>query len=407
MRIAQLSMHSCPLARPGERDTGGMNVYILDLAHQLEARGFCVDIFTRYHTARDPQVISIGPRTRLIHVRAGEPSEPKEELHNYVDEFSEGVESFREQEALTYSIAHSHYWLSGAAGMTLSRRWGTPHLTSFHTLAEVKNEAFPDNHESPERAATEARVTTYTDRIIAWTQGEADALTRLYGASPLRTVVLPAGVDLDLFYPRNRDQARQRLGLSPDENVLLFVGRLEPIKGPDIFLRAAGLLESKQGLRLLVVGGDQRPNEGTRLRALAAELGLADHVTFVGPVPHDELPWYYSAADLLVVPSYYESFSLVTAESLSCGTPVVASRVGGLVTLVKEGVGGRLVAPAQPRAFAAHISDLLADEPLRRTMAMAAPGTVAHLGWPAIADRIVTVYAAALQGVQDLTPCLD
>jgi D-inositol-3-phosphate glycosyltransferase len=407
MRVALLTMHSCPLGPVGERDTGGMNVYVTELARELEARDFCVDIFTRYHTPRDPEIVPVGPKTRVIHIPTGSPDEKKDVLPARVDQFVRGVHAFARREELTYSLVHSHYWLSGQAGMELSSLWSTPHLVSFHTLAETKNEAFSENSESPERAPMETRIARSADRIIAWTEHEAAALIQKYGAPAERIVIAPIGVDLRLFTPSDSLQARRRLDIKPDDDVVLYVGRLDAIKGPRVLLKAVAQLRDRPRMHVILVGGDQADGDTTRLQEFAGELGLNGQVTFAGSILHQELPWYYSAADVQVIPSYYESFSMVTAEALASGTPVIASDVGGPATLVQHGVAGYLVPPADETALAERLTEILDDVPLRKRFAEAAPATVSHLAWRSVVDRVVGVYASALEGVEEIPACVD
>jgi D-inositol-3-phosphate glycosyltransferase len=384
-----------------------MNVYVLALAQELAARRFCVDIFTRYHTPRDPEVVRVGPQVRVIHVPTANLEETKEGLHLSVPQYVEGIEAFRVREGLDYGLVHSHYWLSGQAGIDLSRQWRVPHLTSFHTLAEVKNEAFTDNTEAAQRAPTEARVAAKADWTIAWTQHEADSLVRLYGASPSRIAVVPIGVDTSLFQPQDRVEARRRLGIPLDGEVVLFVGRFDPIKGVRLLPEIASCLRDRPQLRLLAVGGDQMPGETGRLLQHAHDLGVEDKLCVLPPAPHEELPWYYSAADVQIVPSYYESFSMVTAEALACGTPVVASNVGGPASLVKDGLSGFLTPPGDAEALATKVRGLLDNEDMRRDMAAHARETVTHLAWPAVTDRITQLYAASLDNAASLTACMD
>ena len=407
MRIALLTMHSCPLGPAGERDTGGMNIYVTELARQLEARDYCVDLFTRYHTPRDPEIVRLGPKTRVIHITAGSPGEKKETLSAHVGQFVRGVEGFAHREELTYSLVHSHYWLSGQAGLELSASWSIPHMVSFHTLAEMKNEAFADNTEIPERAPMEARIAGSADRIIAWTEHEATSLVEKYGAPAERIAVAPIGVDLERFSPGDPLRARDRLGIDPGAEVILYVGRLDAIKGSRVLLGAVARLRDRPGLRVIIVGGDQADGDGASLRELAGELGLNGQLVFAGSILHEELPWYYNAASVQVIPSYYESFSMVTAEALASGTPVIASDVGGPATLVQHGVTGYLVPPADEAALAERIAEVLDDPTLRRRFSEAAPATVSHLAWKSVADRVVGVYASALEGAEEIPACVD
>ncbi len=407
MRVALLTMHSCPLGLAGERDTGGMNVYVTELARELESRGYCVDIFTRYHTPRDPEIVPIGNKTRVVHVPAGPPEAKKDALPAYVDQFVNAVQAFIAREGRDYHLIHSHYWLSGQAGIALAARMQTPHVMSFHTLAQTKSEAFPLNREHPERAPMETKIAASADRIIAWTEHEATALREKYGVAANRITIAPIGVDLDRFSRKEQSVARRRLGIDPDDEVVLYVGRLDAIKGPRVLLHAASKLRDRARLRVMMVGGDQDDGDSARLREFAEEKGLNGRVTFTGSVLHEELPWYYSAASVQVVPSYYESFSMVTAEALASGTPVIASNVGGPATLVQHGVAGYLVPPADETALAARIAQILDDRTVRERFSQAAPATVAHLTWESIAGQIVDIYASALEGAEEIPTCIE
>ena len=321
-RLALLSVHGCPVARLGERDTGGMNVYLRQVAMELGRRGNKVDVYTRHHEPGDAQVIDLGDNARVIHLKAGPYSETKVGLHRYIREFLANLYLFQQSEGTTYDLVHSHYWLSGWAGTELSRRWDVPHVTTFHTLAKRKLEAREGERESQIRIEAESRIMRAVDAIVVSTEQERQDLSRLYQVPPSMVSVIPAGVDLKLFRPLDRARARQSLGLT-ENRVILSVGRIEPLKGLDIPIRAMARLDDATDARLLIVGGDPgRDSELKRLRSMAAQMGLRDVVTFAGAKDQTELPTYYSAADVFVLPSYYESFGLVALEAMACGVPV-------------------------------------------------------------------------------------
>ncbi|HEY8489457.1 MAG TPA: glycosyltransferase, partial [Dehalococcoidia bacterium] len=329
-RIAFLSMHTSPLARLGGREAGGMNVYVRELARRLAAAGFPVDVFTRRTDPAQPETVALAPGARVVHVAAG-PAEPLEKgaLPPYAAAFAEGVAAWAEGHGLAYAAVHSHYWISGLAGRSLARRWDVPHVVMFHTLGEVKNRARATEHEPNSRIRAEALLAAEADRIVCAHADERDLLARYYGADPARVAVAPLGVDLGRFRPLDRPAARRALGLPAGGRVVLFVGRIEPLKGIDVLLHAVARLEDREEVTTLVVGGDERSEpELHHLRELARALEIAPRVRFEGPVEHERLPRYYNAADVCVVPSYYESFGLVAVEAMACGTPVVASRVG-------------------------------------------------------------------------------
>jgi D-inositol-3-phosphate glycosyltransferase len=395
-RIAMLTYHSCPTATLGERDAGGMNVYVLYLTRWLAKLGVEVDIFSRRHDPSDPQIEIIAPGARLIHLDAGPPQATKEELSQYLPIFQSKLEEFARAEASTYDVIHSHYWLSGHVGMALAETWGVPHIATFHTLAEIKRLVLGEGVDAPQRAATERRVATNAQAIVVSDQHEVDALVRLYEAPRQSIHVIPCGVDAALFRPMDRRQAREALSLDGNPT-LLFVGRLDPLKGLDVLLHIIAALEDST-VRLLVVGGDPATGaEGRRLAALAETLGLAAQVRFEGVVPQENLPLYYNAADALVMPSYYESFGLAALESMACGTPVVAARVGGLASLVRDWDTGCLVAGHCPDSFAQRLEVILRHPDLRDSMGQAARRYAEEFSWSAVAREMLALY----QGLPD------
>lgn len=380
------------MARLGERDAGGMSVYIRSLAQGLGKQGIQVDVFSRRHDVKDPFIVEMGEGARLIHVEAGPPEAEKTDIAEYLPTFIENVKSFVSDEDTEYDLVHSHYWLSGPAGIELAQTWNKPHVATFHTLAEVKRQARSGLEDPAERSSIERWVAAETDAIVVSDGHERDFLARLYDASPEKVAVVPGGVDIDLFHPRSKEEARARLGLNGDK-VILCVGRLDPLKGIDLALGSAALLEDREHVKVVLVGGDlEKDPEVQRLSDLAEALGISDRVRFEGAVPHDELPWYYSAADLLMVPSYYESFGLVALEAMACGTPVVAARVGGLPSLVRDGETGYLVPWHCPEPFAERLEVLLAHDDLRDHMGQAAFRRAQGMAWEGVVQRFATLY---------------
>ena len=391
-RLAFLSLHSCPAARPGRRDTGGMNVYLLQVARQLGRAGVRVDIFTRHHDPADPQVISIGENARVVHIRAGSTGQRKENLHAAVPEFVANLEDYARLCGARYDLLHSHYWLSGMAGSQLSQALGVPHVATFHTLGKLKLQARPGENESAVRIDAETTLLRSVDGVVVSTRAEAEEMIRLYGVYPGRVAVIAPGVDLDVFWPRDRTLARERLGVT-EPGVVLYVGRLEPLKGLDILVRAVADLAMVDTTRLLVVGGDPDSDELVgELGSLARSVGVAERVTFAGSVPQQDLPWYYSAADVLVLPSHYESFGMVALEAMACGTPVVVSRVGGLKTFVRNGESGYLVPWRCSDPFSQQIEMILASPSLRRAMGDAALSAARGMGWSGVSSRMMDFY---------------
>ena len=398
-RIAIVSVHGCPAAKPGSGDAGGMNVYIRKVAQELSDRGISVDVFSRSHDPAEPRIVRMAERARVVHVDAGDPSDDKVELPRTLPAFVCAVLDYTRGQGLSYDLVHSHYWLSGRAATLLARQWKAPHVTTFHTLAEIKKRARAGEKEPEERSLGEAKVIRSADSIVAFSRHERDAMVRFYGALPGKIEIIPCGVDVELFRPVARDEARQKLGLG-DGGVVLFVGRLEPLKGVDILLKAVAQLERAEDTTTIIVGGDLAEDaEMERLKSLSRELGIAERVSFLGRLAQPELPLYYSAADVSVLPSYYESFGLVALESMACGTPVIASRVGGLPTIVKDGLNGYLIPWRCPEPFADGLDVLLSNAAIRKAMSEASRRTAKSMGWPAVVDSLIHAYRGLLAPV--------
>ena len=406
-RVATLSVHTSPLDQPGTGDAGGMNVYVLEASRRLAELGVAVDIFTRATSSALPPVVEVAPGVLVRHVVAG-PYEglAKADLPAQLCAFtSEVLRVEAQHDAGYYDLVHSHYWLSGEVGRVAAARWGVPLVHSAHTLAKVKNASLADG-DTPEplgRLVGEDRTVAQADRLVASTPDEARQLRELYGARADQVVTVPPGVDLELFRMADASAARTRLGVPPDAVVLLFVGRIQPLKAPDLLLRAVPpLLERVPGLRrrlrVLVVGGPSgtgldRPEA---LHKLAARLGIADLVRFEPPAPPDRLADFYRAADVTVVPSHSESFGLVALESQACGTPVVAAAVGGLPTAVRDGVSGLLVDSHSPDDFAAVLDRVVTEPGLRARLSHHARAHAERFSWERTADGLLAAYRGAL-----------
>jgi D-inositol-3-phosphate glycosyltransferase len=315
----------------------------------------------------------------------------KNVVFDSLPEFVGRIRRFAAESGLHYHYIHSHYWLSGWVGRLLSHTWDAPHVTTFHTLARVKNRALDAPAETERRGEIEQRIAAQADGIIVSSDHERHLLVDLYDATREKIHVVPPGVDLSLFRPVEKLAAKARLGLTGRE-VVFAVGRMDPVKGFDVLIRAVPLLRRHRSLRLILAGGPLGDGEHRRLTHLVASLGVEDRVSFVGPIRQADLPAYYSAADVVVVPSHYESFGFVAAEALACGTPVVASRVGGLPTVVHDGVNGLLVPWRKPEAFAERISLLLRDPDLRGRLAANARPSVEGIGWSAAAAKTIEIY---------------
>jgi D-inositol-3-phosphate glycosyltransferase len=403
-RVAMLSVHTSPLEQPGTGDAGGMNVYVVEVARQLARRGVEVEIFTRTTTADLPPTVELEPGVLVRHVTAG-PYEGlgKEDLPGQLCAFAAGVMRTGAHEPEGhYSLVHSHYWLSGQVGWLAADRWQVPLVHTMHTMARVKNLhlAEGDTPEPAGREIGEVQVVEAADRLIANTLGERHELIELYAADPDKVVVVPPGVDLSLFAPGDKRAARSATGLPHDAKVLLFVGRIQPLKAPEVLVKAAAELLARHPdwrgeLVVAVVGGPSGSGlaHPQALQELADGLGVAPQVRFVPPVPRTELAQWYRAADLVVVPSHSESFGLVAVEAQACGTPVVAARVGGLPTAVGE--AGVLVDGHDPRVWADTLDALLHDPERRDALSHKAIEHAALFGCDRTTERLYEVYVEA------------
>jgi D-inositol-3-phosphate glycosyltransferase len=411
-RIAMFSVHTCPLATLGGKETGGMNVYVRDLARELSQRGIAVDVFTRSQSPTIPRISTgrLGESGRVIHIPAG-PERPynKDLVFDHLPEFVRRVGDFALRENLRYDLIHSHYWLSGWAALDLRATWCVPVIQMFHTLGEMKNRVAqtPQERESPRRIEAEGHVMRFADRLVAATPLEKGQMSWLYGADADKISVVPAGVDLSLFRPVPRAEAKRRVGIPPQHRMILFVGRIQPLKGIDTLIRAMQRVinqypEFRQDLCVAIIGGDPNPDsemeqaEFERLNRLRAELGIGDLVTFLGAKDQDTLVYYYSAAEMVVMPSHYESFGMVALEAMACGTPVIGSDVGGLSFSIEDGFNGFLVPGQDPDALADKIALLLRHSTLRDHLGEQAICWAGRYGWTYIADEILDVYALVL-----------
>jgi len=394
-RVAYLSIHTCPLARPGSGDAGGMNVYIDGLARTMAGRGVGVEVFTRQREAGARGVVEVTDGYRVVHV---DTADEGGDLSAVVNGFTAGVIDWAAGNGATYDVIHSHYWLSAWAGVVIQDRLGIPLANSFHTLGRVKNASrrHDDAPASLFRIATETEVIARSGCVVASTPAEAAELIEHYRADPERLCVSPPGVDHRLFRPGDRARARSLLGASSQGPLVLFAGRIQPLKGLDVAIRAfAGVAGALPEARMLVVGGasgERGPQEMAAMLDLVAELDLADRVAFHPPLPHDRVPVAYQAADVVVVPSRSESFGLVAAEAQACGVPVVASRVGGLPYVVVDAETGILVDGWEPAEYAAALLRILGDPVTAAAMARAAVSSSEQFSWVKTADRLLELY---------------
>lgn len=421
LRVAMVSVHTSPLEQPGTGDAGGMNVYVLELSRALARRGAQVEIYTRATTSAQPKVTDAEPGIRVIHVSAG-PYEglDKNDLPGQLCAFAAGVlraEAHRPEG--WYDVLHTHYWLSGQVGWLAAERWDVPLVHTMHTMARVKNASLApgDAPEPHGRIIGEEQVVAESDALVANTEQEAADLVRDYHADPDRVRVVQPGVDLDVFSPppdvaaddpadrvrrraAQRAELRERLALPVDRKIVLFAGRVQLLKGPDVLVRALGERVWEEGdgqppLLVVLGGASGRPTAVRELEALAYQEGVAAHVLVRPPVPQQVLADYFRAADLVAVPSHSESFGLVAAEAQATGTPVVAAAVGGLRTVVEDGVSGVLVPDHEPESWALVLKGLLDDETLRARLAVGARASATRFGWDRAADEILDVYEQA------------
>jgi D-inositol-3-phosphate glycosyltransferase len=413
-RIATLSVHTSPLDQPGTGDAGGMNVYIVETSRRLAEAGVEVEVFTRATSSDLPPVVELAPGVTVRHVTAG-PFEGlgKDDLPAQLCAFTSGVlRAEAMQEAGHYDLVHSHYWLSGQVGWLAKDRWGVPLVHTAHTLAKVKNANLADG-DKPEplaRVIGEEQVVVEADALVANTADEAEQLVSRYGADPYRVATVPPGVDLRRFSPGSHADARRQFGFAQDAVVLLFVGRIQPLKAPDVLLRAAAeMLAVDPSLRsrlvVAVCGGPSGSGleEPEHLQRLAVGLGVDDVTRFLKPLPPDRLADLYRAADLVVVPSHNESFGLVAVEAQACGTPVVAAAVGGLVTAVADGVSGLLVAGHDPVDYAAALRRVIRDPDLQQRLSQGAVRHAAAFSWERTAEGLLAVYSDAMVAAQPMT----
>jgi D-inositol-3-phosphate glycosyltransferase len=409
-RVATLMVHTSPLDQPGAGDAGGMNIYVVESAERMAAMGVSVDIFTRRHNPDLPDIVELSPGVRVRHLNIGACSATKEELPALIPNLTDAFSTVLENEK--YDVLHSHYWISGKVAMPVAKKFGIPLAHTMHTMARVKNMNLAEG-ERPEpmiRVQGETQVVAAADALISNTDAEAASLVSLYEACPDNVSVVSPGVDLYTFTAGSgRKAAREAVGLPQDAHILAFVGRIQPHKGPEVLIRAvAEMLNHSPHLRpkliTVIMGGASGSGLGEveRLKDLASWLNISDVVRFENPVPRAQLPQWYRAADLVCVPSYSESFGLVALEAQACGTPVVATAVGGLRTAVADGISGVLVDGHDPRAWSSVLARLIQEPQRRVLLSMGAIEHASHFGWDATArgtldiyDRIIATSASA------------
>lgn len=407
-RIAVISMHTSPTASLGQNANGGLNVYVRQVASAFSERGIATDIFTRKQSSEDPDVEVLAPRSRVIYLRAGKAGLDKYSLYNEVPSFANRILDFAAHENIAYDLLYSHYWLSGEVACLLRPQLAASWAHIAHTLGLVKNRSLAEGAR-PEprlRIQVEGEIAQQADLLIASTADEAYDLMDLYGADPERVVIVPPGVDLAMFQPMDRAVARREIGYGSGR-LLLFVGRLERLKGVEVAIRALALLRDRRhdDVRLLILGEDSHEgdeSEKDRLKAIASEVGVRDRVDFIGSVAHHELPYFYAAADVCVMPSYSESFGLVALEAQSCGCPVVASGVSGLRSVVRDEVSGYLIDQHDAAAYAERIGRVLADRELAEQMGRRGRLLAQRFSWTRTADRLEVLFDGLVERNQAL-----
>ncbi|HLC15870.1 MAG TPA: glycosyltransferase [Thermodesulfovibrionia bacterium] len=400
-RIAMLSVHTSPLAAPGERDTGGMNVFIRELCRQLGAKGIAVDIFTRLNNRTLPFEAKMAPNVNIIHIKAGPPEKiDKYEIPKYLDIFAKEVDRYRQRLNVSYDLIHTNYWLSGPVGVSLKKTWHLPLIHTYHTMGILKNMVNP-NLNSPnrlERIKVEKEILQHMDAVITSNPHEKTFLSLTYGYSADNVFIIPLGVDTALFRPMPSLHAKKYIGCSA-KKIVLYVGRIDPVKGIEWLIRAfKEAADEIENSRLLIVGGQyshpasHENNYLVYLKRLASELALEQKVEFTGPKKQTALPLYYSASEVCVIPSLYESFGMVALEAMACGTPVIASNTGGLATTVANSLTGFLVQPGDSQELSCRLKQILSNKNLREKLGKQALAMVRKFNWHEAARSFIKVY---------------
>tara|TARA_Y100001936_G_C16081363_1_gene678112 strand:- start:815 stop:2068 length:1254 start_codon:yes stop_codon:yes gene_type:complete len=398
-RIALLSFHTSPLAILGGSVSGGMNVYIREVSKRLTDKGFQVDIFTRREEQEVPSIIELDEGLRLFHIDAGPIAVVnKNDLSLWINSFTTNIKKIVENFDDDYALIFSHYWLSMLAGETLAHDWDIPHIGMFHTLAEVKLEALASEKETQVRLDTERRLIGKLDRIIAATSDEKEIMRIIYGVSEDNISVVPLGVGPDFFEEKLQSYAREKLKFYNEDKIVLAVGRVEPLKGLDVLIRAMSYVDPEMPYQLVIIGGDKAASaEISRLKDIAMQVGIAHKVKFIGSVDHSKLPIYYRAADVVVIPSFSESFGLVAVEAMASGVPVVASNVGGLALTVEHGRAGFLIPPGSSDQFGEKINLLLNDPKLRSDFGKIGVENMRSYSWDAVAIQLCNVFRLLIE----------
>jgi D-inositol-3-phosphate glycosyltransferase len=408
--IAVLSVHSCPLAALGGKETGGMNVYVREVSREMGRLGLQVDVYTRSQNPHISRVVPLGRNARVIHFPAG-PEEPipKNEILNFLPEFTDRILRFTQKNGIRYDLIHSHYWLSGWVAGQLKRHWSIPFIHMFHTLGALKNSVSRNQEEKePQgRLRIEKQIMSMADCLIAPSPWEMEQMILHNHAQSSKVQVIPCGVDLTLFKPIPALKAKKILGLSERE-FILFVGRIDAIKGIDVLIKAVNHLsrkplKGKQELGLIIIGGelDEDPQaesqEMQKLREMVSQMKLQEKVAFWGAQRQDLLPYFYSAAKALVLPSRYESFGMVALEAMACGTPVIASKVGGLQYTVENGKTGFLIPEGDWQSMADRIQEVIENPSLAKRLIQAGLSKAKEFNWPTVTKKIISIYDSLIE----------
>jgi len=399
LKVAMLSIHSSPIGALGTQDTGGMSVYVRETARELGKKGHHIDIFTQHNIGKHDPVIHLYDNVRLVHLSGGTRENiAKSSLYKVLPELAQDLESFRIKNKIEYDIIHSHYWLSGVLGLQLQSSWNAYHLITYHTIGAMKNLTGSTENASELRLTNEKKLAKLCDRIVVPTQKEKEHLIQYYDIPYDKVRIIPCGVNLDLFKPQDKISARRQLGFHADDCIVLYVGRYTPIKGLDRLFKAFRNLTHLSPLRLVMVGGDGEHSPMLRqLQSRAKTLHIENRLIFAGRVDQKTLPEYYSAADVLVVPSYYESFGLVALEALACGTPVVTTPVGAMEKIVIDGVTGYVATDASPQYFAGCIEAILLKQKKNGFSPSKIRSSVAEFAWSRSASMLLEAYGSAME----------
>jgi len=399
LKIAMLSIHSSPIGDLGTKDTGGMSVYVREMAKELGRNGHHIDIFTQHKVGRQDSVIDLHNNVRLVHLPGGKRENiTKSSLYEALPRLFNELESFRIKENITYDIVHSHYWLSGVLGLKLQSSWNTHHLITYHTIGAMKNLTCSTEHSSELRLGSEKKLAELCDQIVLPTQKEKEHLIQYYHAPADKIRIVPCGVDLELFKPMDKLSVRRHLGFHVNDLIILYVGRYSPIKGLDRLLKSFSYLRRPLLPRLVMVGGDGKHSSMFKqLQCKAKALHIENRLMFAGRVDQQILSQYYSAADVLVVPSYYESFGLVALEALACGTPVVTTSVGAMEDIVKDGITGYVATDPNPQHFAGCIEAILQMQKQNGLSPSKIRASVSEFTWSRSASLLLEAYRAALE----------